>query len=290
MDLLQIGLIGHPLGHTMSPLIHRELFALSGKAYRYRVLDIPDISGHLESLRLLDGFNVTIPYKRQIISFLDELDPQAAAYGSVNTVQCGQGRMKGYTTDGLGCLRAVEDQGLGVQGNLLILGGGGAARALAFTLGMLPSVNSLTLACREQGREKAMGIQRALTAYLEETGAVCRLAVLDYKTLEEGNAQYDLLLNATSVGMSPYPGISPVSKGVLRRCGGVFDAVYNPTETLLLKQAKGLGIPTVGGMGMLVYQAAAAHEIWYGAAFPEAQIRGIVETAVRAMGERDTHQ
>ncbi len=132
MQLLKAAVIGHPIGHTMSPFIHRRLFALQGVPFSYQVLDVPELPAALPALRQLDCFNITIPHKQAILPFLDWMQEDARRFGSVNTVKVDGGKLRGFTTDGPGCRRALENHGVPLEGELLTLGNGGAARAIAF--------------------------------------------------------------------------------------------------------------------------------------------------------------
>lgn len=268
--------IGHPIGHTMSPFIHARLFKYSGFSPDYAVLDIPDLPAAADRLRALDGFNITIPHKTSILPLLDAVEEHAALFGSVNTVKNEGGRLTGYTTDGAGCKKALLRCGVMLSGRLLLLGNGGAARAVAFEALLSGEVSVLDIACRAESADKAEALQAALSALCASRGHSVRIRVLPYAALERETAQYDLLLNTTSVGMHPKTGESPVSAAVVSRVGAVFDAVYNPGETALLRLSREAGRKTVGGMGMLVCQAVAAHEIWYNADFADAAIEALI--------------
>lgn len=129
MRVQNAAVIGHPIGHTMSPFIHQRLFALEGIPVSYQVLDVPDLPAALPALRELDCFNITIPHKSAILPFLDGLEEKARLFGSVNTVQVKEGKLLGFTTDGAGCYKALENHGCDFSGRVLLLGNGGAARA-----------------------------------------------------------------------------------------------------------------------------------------------------------------
>lgn len=284
MRVQNAAVIGHPIGHTMSPFIHQRLFALEGIPVSYQVLDVPDLPAALPALRELDCFNITIPHKSSILPFLDGLEEKARLFGSVNTVQVKEGKLLGFTTDGAGCYKALENHGCDFSGRVLLLGNGGAARALAFEAAARQRDLDLTIACRKSSQPKAVALTQEVAAYLRRRGDrdFC-LEVDTYEELEafcrwEGRS-FDLLLNATSVGMHPHAGESPVSAEVVARCRAVFDAVYNPAQTQLLRLAGEAGALAIGGMEMLVYQAVAAHEIWYGTRFRPEDIAALCQDA-----------
>ena len=279
MSLQAFAVIGHPIGHTMSPFIHRRLFSLSGHTPEYAVLDVPDLPAAMETLRGLDGFNITIPHKSAIVPLLDDVDEKAALFGSVNTVKAENGKLCGYTTDGIGCRKSLLRYGLDFGGEQLILGRGGAARAIAFEITLTCAAPHIDFACRAASMEKAQALCAELETLCEKQGKTGAFRVLSYDVLEQETKRYDLVLNTTSVGMYPHAGVSVVGETVLKRCRAAFDAVYNPGETEFLRLAKALGLVTVGGMGMLVCQAAAAHEIWYGAVFRDSDIEQLIADA-----------
>ena len=285
MKIQKIAVIGHPIGHTMSPFIQKRLFALSGIPMEYSVIDVPELPKQLELLRQLDGFNVTVPHKIEMIPYLDWLDEKAKAFGSVNTVKVEKGKLLGYTTDGEGCSMALEQCREDFSGKILLLGNGGAARAIAFEIALQNPDFQIVLACRAQSLPKGEKLSSQVQAYSrslpgrESSGGSGQVHSCSYRQIEEGNEEYDLLINATSVGMFPNIGQSPVSEAVISRCKAVFDAVYNPGETELLKISKRLSKKVIGGMDMLVYQAAAAHRIWYGTSFSKADMAALCEDA-----------
>ena len=283
--------IGHPIGHTMSPFLQERLFALQNLPLHYQVLDLPDLSPNLEKLQALDCFNVTIPHKSNIIPFLTDLTEKARLCGSVNTVRVENGKFYGTTTDGIGCRKALLRHGLELTGNILLLGNGGAAKALAFEAAEHPGFH-LTIACRKESFEKAKILADSLADYARKNGKRgFRIVLETYEELEADHAaSFDLLLNATSVGMTPHAGISPVSAEVFSRCEAVFDAVYNPEETELLRLAKQNGKKTVGGMEMLVYQAAASHEFWYGSQFREEDLDKLCRDAAEELKRKVERQ
>jgi shikimate 5-dehydrogenase len=283
MKKQSIAVIGHPLGHTMSPFIHKELFNNSAIDYKYSILDIAKLEENIPQLQELSAFNITIPYKEAIIPYLDSLDEKAKLFGSVNTVKVENRKMRGYTTDGIGCLEALKNQGIYPKGKLLILGNGGAARAIAFEILFSEKKGDFTLVCRETSKEKTEKLAAELRAFSQRKNFPFSVRILTYAELETNSTCYNLLLNATSVGMYPNMDASPVSIEVVKRCKAVFDAVYNPVQTKLLSMAMSENILAIGGMDMLVNQAAAAHEIWFGKRFEPAEIAEVCRKSEEEM-------
>ena len=276
----KFALIGHPLGHSMSPLIHEKLFALSGlDDTSYELIDIApeDIAGSRELLEGLRGLNVTIPHKQAVISLVDELADSAQRYNSVNCISNTDGRLTGYNTDCDGFLRSAEL--LPIGGNVAILGCGGVGRMIAIEVAR--HGGNITLAVIPQDVKNAQLLMAEILAKC--SNASVRIA--DISTLD---GSYDLLINATPVGMYPKVDACAVSDKVIENSLSVFDVIYNPTETLLMKKARALGKTAVGGASMLVYQAVKAHEIWYGGSFSTEDISKIildVENAVDSMNK-----
>ena len=240
MDISRFAVIGHPIGHTMSPFIHARLFALSGLSPAYDVLDVPVLSAASGAARALELY-ITIPHKSAILPFLDAVDEKAALFGSVNTVKNESGRMTGY--DGRRRLRkALRRCGLDFSGRLLILGRGGRRRAVAFEAVLSADAPQIDFACRAESMEKARARGRAFPRCAGGSGKRACSAFLHYAALESECCRYSLALNATSVGMYPNAGKSIVGESVLARCGAAFDAVYNPGETEFLRTAGRLGL------------------------------------------------
>lgn len=260
MQKKNYAVIGHPIGHTMSPFIHKRLFELAGIDADYSVLDIAPENLNYEfknTLSKLDGFNITIPHKQSIITCLDGLDKKAEMYGSVNTVS-NKEKSLGYTTDPDGFLAALQYAGIPLTGRVVILGTGGVARTMAFEAAKAGA--DLTIAVR---REDIMPVSalsgEILTKVFRPSISTCFIDRIEGKI--------DLLINATPLGMYPNTDEMPVTEDVLKNCSTVFDAVYNPLETKLVKTAKSMGIKALGGMSMLVWQAVVSHEIWNGSKY-----------------------
>lgn len=276
----KFALIGHPLGHSMSPLIHEKLFALSGISdASYELIDIDpekisESRGLLEELR---GLNVTIPHKQAVISLVDELAESAQRYNSVNCISNNNGKLVGYNTDCDGFLRSAEL--LPISGNVAILGCGGVGRMIAIETAL--HGGNITLAVIPQDFKNA---QRLMAEVLAKCSDAC-VKIVDISELD---GSYDLLINATPVGMFPKVDACAVSDKVIENSLSVFDVIYNPTETLLMKKARAMGKTAVGGASMLVYQAVKAHEIWYGGKFSTEDVSKIitdVENAVDNMNK-----
>lgn len=266
MSVKKFAVIGHPIGHTMSPFIHNRLFKLSGIEAEYTKLDIaPEnlADEYNKVLSKLAGYNITIPHKQNIIPLIDEIDEKAKMYGSVNTVANIDGVAKGYTTDPDGFLKALDAAGITLDGRVVILGCGGVARTMAYEVVLkgLP----LLFAVRKEDVE----IAKSLCREIENT---VNGAKVSFCLIDELSGDIDVLVNATPLGMFPKVDVQPVSDSVINRCASVFDAVYNPLETVLIKKALANGAKAVGGMSMLVWQAVVAHEKWDGSVYDKDDI------------------
>lgn len=263
------GLLGHPLGHSLSPQVHALLAGARGGEMDYRLFDTgpQQLEGAVPRLLLLDGFNVTIPYKQKIIPWLSRLDRTAADYQSVNTVKPSPEGPIGYNTDCIGFLRALET----VEGlrEVYIAGAAGGVGRM-FSLEMARLGANVTLGVRPSSWEAANALAGEIRQRYGRQAQVV--------SCEAPPAQgYDLLINASPAGMYPKTEGCPVCDALIDACASVFDCIYNPRETLLLKKAKALGKRTRGGMRMLIWQAAAAQEIWLGCSFCEGQVASVEE-------------
>jgi shikimate dehydrogenase len=273
-------LIGDPVEHTMSPAMHNAAFAELGLDYIY----VPfrarpeELAAAVAGLKALNvrGFNVTIPHKVAVISLLDGLDPLAEKIGAVNTVVNDGGELRGYNTDAAGFLRAAVEGGIEPEGsNVVVLGAGGASRAVSYVLA--EGGADLTILNRLQELEWAKDIARLIE---EELGRRVRVLELQDGLLAGALAGANVLVNATSVGMSPGADISLVPAGLLRGDMTVFDVVYNPIETRLLREAAAAGARTVSGIDMLAWQGALAFEKWTGRAAPVDLMRRVAVAAL----------
>lgn len=274
------GLIGSPLGHSISPEIHARLFELSGLSADYSLYEIkPDeLENKIDFLKSLDGFNITIPHKRAIMPYLNTISERAKRCGAVNTVKITENGLCGYNTDAEGFIRALGFAGIELAGNVLLCGTGGVARMMACEA--LANGCSLTVADRHI--EKA----ESSKADFEKLFLGAEITAAD---LADINGSYDVILNGTPAGMYPNTDGCPVSEKVILSSGAVFDAVGNPCETKLVTAAKAAGIKAAGGLRMLVYQAVAAHEIWNGSEYQSTDIEKLYDDMYKLTVSRFQH-
>jgi len=241
--------------------MHRAALIELGLDYRYDRFDVKpeNLENFISDAREnFLGFNVTIPHKVEIIKFLDNLSKDAELIGAVNTVKFDDGDSTGFNTDGIGAIHALEKTGEQVNGKrVLILGAGGAARAIAFQLAMEGSEVSLCNRTKEKAEELAAEVETKLKKNIK---------ILDFPVKETN--EFDILINTTSVGMSPNTDKSPLPSEMLQPSLTVMDIVYNPLETRLLQEAKKIGCKTIDGTGMLVHQGAESLKIWLGVDAP----------------------
>ena len=274
-------LIGHPLGHSMSPFIHARLFQMSGRTADYTLTEIvPERLAEQETfLRSLQGFNITIPHKMEIIPMLDKLDESAKRYRSVNCVANDNGTLVGYNTDCDGFTMSVKDYPM--DKNVLLIGCGGVGRMMATEA--LRSGANLTIGIIPQD-------QTLVENFITEVREMIPDANVQYQLTTEIHESFDVILNASPVGMFPKTAFCPVPDELIENASYFFDVIYHPTKTLLLQKAERLGKVTKGGAAMLVLQAVRAHEIWYGGQFSDAQIHSIVQDMEKEIVRRDNEK
>lgn len=258
------GLIGHPLGHSISSQIHTEFYRRYQMDAEYIHYDrtpekLAELMAEFRKTRIA-GFNITIPYKTDVIPFLAALEGDAGHFGAVNTVLNRGGDFIGYNTDGVGFIKLLQKHEVMVRGkSFLILGAGGAAKALACKLALEKACKVIIL---NRTLDRAESLARAVSS-LSSTEAIC--GGLEDFDIYAGSCH--CIINTTSVGMSPHINAAPV-EGVTRICPetAVVDIIYNPSRTKFLQLAASKGCKTVNGLGMLIYQAMCAFEIWTGIA------------------------
>lgn len=267
--------IGNPVAHSLSPALHNAAFNALGLDFVYVAFRVEDLKNALAGMRALENFrglSVTIPHKIEIIDYLDEVAAIDRSIGSVNTVINEKGRLHGCGTDGPGALKALHDAGVSLAGaNILMLGAGGAARAIAFTLAGSATPDRLVI----------LDINRqmldCLTADLQKgTATSVEGGLLDPEMIAARVAEADLIINCTPVGMHPHEDNTLVPAELFRPGQVVFDIVYNPLETRLLKDARSQGCTVVSGVEMFINQAVLQFEKFTGAAAPEEVMRRVV--------------
>ena len=257
-------LLGQPLGHSVSPAMHNRVFKKLGVDYCYMPVEVSttDLQTVFDGLKKMNvaGFNVTIPHKVNIMEFLDELDPLAQTIGAVNTICLKDGTTKGYNTDGEGFVRSLEEKtNISIEGKrFFILGCGGAVRAIAMTLAF-KGAGKIYLCNRT--RAKAESLTREINERISDCVETIEQTP---ETIKPVLQNCDILINGTQLGMHPNENRSPLDKSLLLKHLIVSDIVYNPLMTKLLKDAQLLGCTVVDGLGMLIYQGAAAFQLWTG--------------------------
>ena len=266
------GVIGDPIAHSLSPLMHNAAFAARGMDAVYLPFRVCRISDFIEAVRDfgISGFSVTLPHKQRILKYLDGCDPLAAEIGAVNTVQVrGGNRLYGYNTDYAGVLRAVERRVPLAASRVLLVGAGGSARAVAFAL----AKGGATVAIWARRPAKARALARAVGGEAMGRAALRR-------------EKFDAIVNCTPVGMYPGGG-SPLDAAELN-APVVMDLIYRPRKTELLKRAERRGIAVISGVEMFLAQGAAQWEIWTGRRAPHNVMRRAVLAALAAE-ERALH-
>jgi len=261
-------LIGDPIEHSLSPCFQNAAFQHLGLDFVYVTFTVKAeaLGSAIAGVRSLGlhGLNVTMPHKISVIQYLDELDWNAEKVGSVNTIMNRNGRLIGYTTDGIGALNALKHNGVNLRGKkIVILGAGGASRSVSSAL--MREAGELVILNRTVA--KAEKLVSDLHSLIEEH------AEIRYEGLTGGNLRKeledaDILINATPVGMKPREDEMPVDEDNLHPNLVVFDLVYNPVETKLLRKARLVGAKTINGLSMLIHQGAASFEIWTGVKAP----------------------
>lgn len=252
----------------MSPAMHNAAFREVGLDYIYMAFRVKreELGKAIDGMRALNikGLNVTIPHKVAVLPFLDKLDSLAEQIGAVNTIVNNDGVLTGYNTDAGGFLQALLARGIEPEGKqVVILGAGGASRAISFILAQRGA--KLTILNRQLELDWAEELARRIAQVFKRE--VAALA-LNRKNLSAVLGKADILVNTTSLGMSPNTEATPLETDLLRSGLTVFDIVYNPIKTRLLREAEAAGAETIGGLDMLVWQGVLAFEMWTGRKAP----------------------
>ena len=259
-----VGLIGHPVEHSFSPPMHNAAFRALGMDYAYVAFDVQpeDLKSAIEGADALNvkGFNVTIPHKVNVMEYLNELDEVAELIGAVNTIDFKN--LKGYNTDGIGAIKAIEEV-TSIRGkNVVVAGAGGASRAISFYIAKY-GAQSLTILNRNESKAEKLAGDVLGSDLISDVKSDSISEINSYLK------DTDILVDTTPVGMNPHIDDEPIAKSEnMHENLVVFDAVYNPNETVLLKEAIKAGAKPVYGIKMLLYQGAESFEIWTGKKAP----------------------
>jgi shikimate dehydrogenase len=266
-DTLLFAVFGDPVSHSLSPIMHNNAFSEVGYNGVYLAFRAKDIDGAISGMRALDikGASITIPHKISVMKFMDELDDAAEKIGAVNTVINRQGVLTGYNSDGLGAVKALSEK-VSIKGkDVIILGAGGAARAIGFNI--LSEGGRVTIVNRTAAKGEMLA--RDLCADFQP-----------FSNLAKTPCQ--ILINTTPVGMFPDVDAMPVRTQDLDKTMVVMDVVYNPLKTGLLKEAEDRGCTTIDGVSMLVYQGVFQFELWTGMRAPVEVMKKSVLNALRS--------
>lgn len=273
------GVIGDPIEHTVSPIMYNAAFKKLGLDYIYVPFKVKkeDLGKAIEGIRALNlkGLNVTIPHKVTVIQFLDELDSLAGKIDAVNTIVNNGGTLIGYNTDATGFLQALLERGIEPKGkNVVILGAGGASRAISFVL----AERGANLVILNRTPDKAKECAKRISQIFQREVKALQLGGDNLiKVLEKA----DILVNTASVGMSPNNGETLVTSNLIKPSMIVFDIVYNPIKTRLLMEAERAHAQTISGIEMLLWQGALAFEKWTGLKAPVELMRKEVVKALK---------
>lgn len=259
-----VALLGNPVGHSISPLIHNHGFSKCNLNYAYVPLgfekkDLPAIIDTMRGCNFA-GANVTIPYKSDVLTYCDELTEISQVSGTVNTLYFNDNKLMGTTTDGEGFFAALEKGGHSVDnGTVLILGNGGTARTLAFALALKQNGCRIAIAGRSLEKVKVLTDE-----IFSKTSVVIGPLTIGTSEFYDYGKKCSLVVNCTPLGMSPHTDASPVERDFFTPQMFVFDAIYNPSETRLLREAREAGCKTMNGLLMLLYQGLASFTYWTG--------------------------
>ena len=261
----QLAIIGNPVDHSFSPEMHNYISEITNNNYVYTAWCVNDIQASMQAVKALNisGVNVTAPFKEKVIPYLDEVDEQAQIFGSVNTVVNQNGRLKGYNTDAEGFYMSLLKNGIDIRDRqILIIGAGGVVRPVV-TKFIYEGAKSITVVNRNEKR------------VLDLKAELYKTTKFKIET-QINDADFDVVINTTSAGMAPQKDILPTAAissvsnlDFINDNTAVVDMIYNPRETLFLKEAKQRGAKTVNGLGMLIYQGILAYELFTGVSLPK---------------------
>jgi shikimate dehydrogenase len=277
------GVIGDPIEHSLSPTMHNAAFKEIGLDLVFLAFKVtPDqVENAVKGVRSLNilGLNVTMPHKNKIISYLDKLDPTAEYLKSANTILNANGLLTGFNTDGTGAMQALLQNGTDPNGKkMLILGSGGAAKAIAFAAARTTDQIVILNRTPNKSQEFAKNLNHTLKTKIEGDA-------LTSQSIEKNMQDAQIIINATSVGMQPHDKISLIPPKLFKQTQTILDIVYNPIETKLLNDAKKAGAKTVNGVEMLIHQGAASFEIWTNKPAPIEAMRKAITNQLMTKGE-----
>ena len=267
--------IGNPIAHSLSPAIHNAAFAELDLDFVYVAFRVEDVEGVFAGMRAIESFrgmSITIPHKIESMKYVDEIAEVDRNIGSINTVVKEEGKLFGFGTDGLGALKALADAGVEVDGkSILMLGSGGAARAISFTLARNTALRELSILDIDKNM-----LQRLTTDLKVGTDALIKSEVLTESSLVAGMERADMIIHCTPVGMHPNENASLIPAGLFRPEQVVFDIVYTPLETKLVSEARSRGLKVIRGVDMFVNQAVLQFERFTGVDAPVEVMRRVV--------------
>ncbi len=263
-----LGIIGHPVAHSLSPLMHNSASEYLSLPYTYNAFDVEpaNLKKALDGMRAIGiaGINVTVPYKEKVVPFLDSLDENAIQIGAVNTITLKSGKLFGSNTDGIGFIRSLKKSRFRPRGkSVAMIGAGGSARAIAVSL-FKAGISSLSIINRSGARGKN------LVNALKNIGE-CRFISSRSAEALKAVSSSDLVIQTTSLGMKMSDPL-PLAGANLRKGQYLYDIIYAPKETRFLKNARARGARTINGLGMLLYQGSESFKIWTGRRFPEEKV------------------
>lgn len=253
-----IGVVGNPIEHSLSPPMHNNAYKQMNMDYVYVAFSVDNIEKLIESAKTLNivGLNITIPYKTQVINYLDEIDETAQQINAVNTITFKNGIAKGYNTDGTGAVKSILEYTTLKNKKVLVIGAGGASKAITFTL-LNEEIKELNIANRSI--ENAQKLKKNLIKQTGYENINCH-KINDVDNIIEN---MDIIINTTPIGMYPNADVHPpISTDKISQKHTVMDIIYNPLETTLLKQAKENGATIIPGTHMLINQAITAFELF----------------------------
>lgn len=282
--IAKFGLLGGKLGHSLSPFIHNLLFEASGMRAEYKLYEAKSVQEFLNNYPTLDGFNITIPYKKDIVCHCTKLDKSAKSLGVVN---CVDKNMVGYNTDVYGYTKSVGELGINNNSKVLLLGCGGVGSMIAKQY----KPENLVIAVRNISKEKVNRIK--LEFGNVEVIDIAKLKDEFNDLVEQNDAlnvnnliceeQFDLVVNSTPCGMYPNVEDSPIDENAVKLAKACYDTIYNPYTTKLLEISQQAGLKCKNGLEMLVLQAVKSHEYWYGGSFKQNDIEQIISLTAKEL-------